>query len=61
MNGLSRRNFGFLTAAAAGAVTLAACGPSSTPGPSAPAGAPPKPSHPMNPVKQIDAGDLDVG
>lgn len=59
MNGLSRRNFGFLTAAAAGAATLAACGTS--PAPTAPAGPPAKPSHPMNPVKQIDAGDLDVG
>ncbi|MBX8690605.1 alpha/beta fold hydrolase, partial [Mycobacterium sp. 20091114027_K0903767] len=59
MNGLSRRNFGFLTAAAAGAATLAACGTS--PAPTAPAGPPAKPSHPMNPVKQIDAGDLHVG
>ncbi|MEN3221424.1 alpha/beta hydrolase [Mycobacterium vulneris] len=59
VNGLSRRNFGFLTAAAAGAATLAACGTS--PAPTAPAGPPAKPSHPMNPVKQIDAGDLDVG
>lgn len=65
MNGLSRRNFGFLTAATAGAATLAACGTSSDPAPgpspSAPAGPPPKPSHTLNPVKQIDAGDLDVG
>lgn len=61
MNGLSRRNFGLITAAAAGAATLAACGTSSTPAPNAPAGAPSKPSHPMNPVKQIDAGDLNVG
>ncbi len=59
MNGLSRRNFGFLTAAAAGAATLAACG---TPAPPAgPAGPPSKPSHTLNPVKQIDAGELNVG
>lgn len=59
MNGLSRRNFGFLTAAAAGAATLAACG---TPAPPAgPAGPPSKPSHTLSPVKQIDAGELNVG
>ncbi len=61
MNGLSRRNFGFLTAAAAGAATLAACGTSPAPSPGPPTGAPSKPSHTMNPVKQIDAGELNVG
>ncbi|MGB3326541.1 MAG: alpha/beta hydrolase [Mycolicibacterium fortuitum] len=64
MNALSRRNFGFLTAAAAGAATLAACGTSPAPdsnAPAADAGIPSKPLHTMNPVKQIDAGDLNVG
>ncbi|OMB97488.1 alpha/beta hydrolase [Mycobacterium sp. NS-7484] len=56
---LSRRHFGFLTAAAAGAATLAACG--GAPTPTSPSGPPAKPSHTMNPVKQIDAGELDVG
>ncbi|OMC40694.1 alpha/beta hydrolase [Mycobacterium sp. GA-1841] len=56
---LSRRHFGFLTAAAAGAATLAACGGAPTPTP--PSGPPAKPAHTMNPVKQIDAGELNVG
>ncbi|MGV0736120.1 alpha/beta hydrolase [Mycobacterium syngnathidarum] len=62
MNGLSRRNFGFLTAATVGAATLAACGTSpTTAGSSEPTGTPSKPSHTMNPVKQIEAGELNVG
>ncbi len=56
MNGFSRREFGLLATAAASAVTLTACA-------SAPvkAGPPPAPTHPLGPITQIDAGDLDIG
>jgi pimeloyl-ACP methyl ester carboxylesterase len=67
VNGFSRRNFGRLTAAAAGGLTLAACassadGPASG-GPGSDDGAtpPPAPQHTLGPVKQVDAGDLNVG
>ncbi|PQP52684.1 alpha/beta fold hydrolase, partial [Mycolicibacterium austroafricanum] len=56
MNGFSRRDFGLLATAAAGAVTLTAC--TSTP---ANAGPPPAPRNQLGPIKQIDAGDLNVG
>ena len=56
MNGVSRRRFGLLATAAAGAVTVAAC--SSTP---ASEGPPPAPTHQLGPVRQIAAGDLDIG
>lgn len=58
-DGVSRRRFGFLMTAAAGAATLAAC--SSTPAAAVPSPAPPAPSHELGPVRQIIAGDLDVG
>ncbi len=53
---MNRRDFGLLAAAAAGAATLAGC--TSTP---ATAGPPTAPAHRLGPVKQIDAGDLNVG
>jgi len=56
VNGFSRRDFGLLATAAAGAVTLTAC--TSTP---ATAGPPPAPRNQLGPIKQIDAGDLNVG
>lgn len=56
MNAFSRRDLGRFATVAAGAVTLAAC--TSPAGNAAP---PPAPTHRMNPVKQIDAGDLSVG
>ncbi|MDT5066086.1 MAG: hypothetical protein QOK02_2241 [Mycobacterium sp.] len=56
MNVFSRRDFGLLTTAAAGALTLTAC--STTP---APAGPPPAPTHQLGPIRQIDAGDLSIG
>jgi pimeloyl-ACP methyl ester carboxylesterase len=59
---VSRRRFGFV-AAAAGAATLAACAaprPSTSPEGAA-AGPPPAPTHQLGPVRQIAAGDLDVG
>jgi pimeloyl-ACP methyl ester carboxylesterase len=53
---LSRRGFGRIATVAAGAVTLAACvSPGGDQGP------PPAPTHDMNPVKQIAAGELNVG
>ncbi len=55
-DGVSRRQFGFLMTAAAGAATLAAC--SSTPAAATP---PSAPAHVLGPVRQIAAGDLDVG
>lgn len=63
MNGISRRNFARITTAAAGALTLAACTSSPDPAPdqSAAPAAPAAPAHPLGPVKQIDAGLLDVG
>ncbi|MGH3582967.1 MAG: alpha/beta hydrolase, partial [Mycobacterium sp.] len=60
MNGISRRNFARLTTVAAGALTVAAC--STAPeGTAAPAGPPAAPRHPLGAVKQIDAGELNVG
>jgi pimeloyl-ACP methyl ester carboxylesterase len=56
VNGFSRRDFGLLATAATGFVALTAC--TSTP---ATAGPPPAPTHQLGPVKQIDAGDLNVG
>ncbi|MGV9800468.1 alpha/beta fold hydrolase [Mycobacterium sp. NPDC003449] len=69
MNGISRRNFARITTAAAGALTLAACTsapsetPNETPATLAPAAgptAPAAPAHTLGPVKQIDAGLLNV-
>lgn len=59
MSGFSRRQFGLMATVAAGAATLAACTTQSE----TPAGteAPPAPTHTLNPVKQITAGDLSVG
>lgn len=53
---VSRRRFGFLMTAAAGAATLAAY--SSTPAGAVP---PPAPTHELGAVRQITAGDLDIG
>ncbi|MBU8812453.1 alpha/beta hydrolase [Mycolicibacterium goodii] len=53
---VSRRDLGRCATLAAGAVTLAACASSQED-----SGAPPAPTHAMNPVKQIDAGDLSIG
>ena len=59
VNTVSRRNFGRIAAAAAGAATLAAC---TTAGPApAQAGPPVAPRHQLGPVKQIDAGELSGG
>lgn len=56
MNGFSRRDFARLTAVTAGGLTLAACSsPGDDPAP------PATPKHTLGPVKQIDAGDLNVG
>lgn len=57
---ISRRNFGRITTVAAGALTLAACASESGPG-TPPATPPAKPKHELGPVKQIDAGLLNVG
>jgi len=56
VNGFSRRDFGLLATAAAGALTLTAC--TSTP---ASADLPPAPTHELGPIKQIDAGELSIG
>ena len=56
MNSLSRREFGLLATAAAGAAALTAC--TSTP---AEAGPPAAPRNQLDPINQIDAGDLNVG
>lgn len=56
MNALNRRHFGRLATLVAGGTALAAC--TSMP---AEAGPPPAPAHRLGPVKQIDAGDLDIG
>lgn len=64
MNGISRRNFARLTTVAAGALTVAACSttPKESPdGRSGVADPPAAPTHPLGPVKQIDAGELNVG
>jgi pimeloyl-ACP methyl ester carboxylesterase len=67
VNGLSRRQFGRLSAFAAGGMTLAACTPSADdPDPDGTnnhdgAAPPAAPKHALGPVKQIDAGDLSVG
>lgn len=53
---VSRRDLGRFATLAAGAVTLAACASSQED-----SGAPPAPTHAMNAVKQIDAGDLSIG
>ncbi|MHC9292290.1 alpha/beta fold hydrolase [Mycobacterium sp. LTG2003] len=60
MSGFSRRQFGLMATVAAGAATLAACtSQNETPG--AATEAPPAPTHTLNPVKQVKAGDLNVG
>jgi len=66
VNGVSRRGFGRLTAAAAGGLALAACTSpaehTEVGAPEAPRLTPPAaPQHALGPVKQIAAGDLDVG
>lgn len=53
----SRRDLGRFGAVAAGAATLAAC----TSSPQGDSGPPRAPAHTMNPVKQINAGELSVG
>jgi pimeloyl-ACP methyl ester carboxylesterase len=56
VNGISRRSFAQFATVAAGAITLTACAASSDdPGP------PAAPQHSLGPVKQIDAGLLNVG
>ena len=67
MNSFNRRDFGRLSAVAAGGMTLAACAPSTDrPSPGATSSdedttPPAAPQHSLGPVKQIDAGDLNVG
>ncbi|MEV3903887.1 alpha/beta hydrolase [Mycobacterium sp. NPDC050551] len=57
MTSVNRRDFARLaTLAATGATALAACAPSP-----AQAGPPPAPGHRLGPIRQIDAGDLNVG
>jgi pimeloyl-ACP methyl ester carboxylesterase len=53
---VSRRDLGRLATAAAGAVTVAACASEQHD-----TGPPAAPAHRMNPVKQVDAGELSVG
>ncbi|MEH3138598.1 MAG: alpha/beta hydrolase [Mycobacterium kyogaense] len=55
-DGVSRRQFGLLATAAAGAAALAAV--STTPAAATP---PPGPMPALGPVRQITAGDLDIG
>jgi pimeloyl-ACP methyl ester carboxylesterase len=55
-DGVSRRQFGLLATAAAGAAALAAV--STTPAAATP---PPGPAPALGPVRQITAGDLDIG
>ncbi|MCV7432390.1 alpha/beta fold hydrolase [Mycolicibacterium bacteremicum] len=57
---LSRRNFGLITTAAAGALTLAACGTSELARAQAPA-PPPAPTHTLGPIRTVRAGLLEVG
>jgi pimeloyl-ACP methyl ester carboxylesterase len=61
----SRRRFGLVATAAAGMATLAACSPAGgqppTPVSPAPGEPPAAPSHPLGPIRQIAAGDLDIG
>jgi len=57
LKGFSRRDFGRITTVAAGAVTLAACASQSQKD----SGPAPAPTHGMNAVNQIEAGDLSVG
>ncbi|MCV7420472.1 alpha/beta hydrolase [Mycobacterium yunnanensis] len=67
VNGFSRRGFGRLTVAAAGGLTLAACAssadrtPSGGPTTSQRTTLPAAPQHTLGPIKQVVAGDLDVG
>lgn len=61
---INRRTFARLTTLAAGTLTVAACSPGPTVprGESSdPSGPPAAPRHPLGPVKQIEAGALDVG
>lgn len=58
VNVVSRRRFGLFGAVVAGAATLAAGTPAVA---SPPRLAPPAPTHRIGPVRQIAAGDLDVG
>jgi pimeloyl-ACP methyl ester carboxylesterase len=53
---VSRRDLGRFATVAAGAITLAACA-----SPKDDTGPPAAPAHTMNPVEQIDAGELSVG
>lgn len=50
-----------MATAAVGAASLAACGSSSEPSAPQKPTPPPAPEHNLNAVKQIRAGDLDVG
>jgi pimeloyl-ACP methyl ester carboxylesterase len=56
--GFSRRDFGWLSAITAGVATLAACTSTAVRPASA---APAAPTHQLGPVRQIDAGELNVG
>ncbi len=58
MNTLDRRSFGRVTALGAGLAALTACASTST---SATATPPTAPAHDLGPVKQVVAGDLNVG
>lgn len=61
MTGFSRRQFGLMATAAVGAASLAACGSSSEPHGTEKTTPPPAPVHNLNAVKQVRAGDLNVG
>ena len=61
VSGFSRRQFGLMATAAVGAASLAACGSSPEPAAAEKAAPPPAPQHNLNAVKQIRAGDLNVG
>ena len=62
MSGFSRRQFGLMATAAASAAAMSACAAPSQPAGSSDTPAPPSaPTHNLNPVKQINAGDLSIG
>ena len=57
VGGFTRRDFARMATLAAGTATLAAC---ASP-PTATAGPPSAPTHQLGPIKQVDAGELNVG
>ena len=61
VNGFNRRQFGLMATAAVGVASLAACGSSSKPLAAEMTTPPPAPEHNLNAVKQVRAGDLNVG